>query len=1031
MSKKVNQKTTQKSNLTTYHAKYFAYEITRLLPSNDINKFTASLQDAKVDLNPHQVEAALFAFASPLSQGALLADEVGLGKTIEAGIILLQQWSENKRKLLIICPANLRKQWNQELLDKFYLPSVILENKSFKQALKNNKNPFNQDNEKNPAIVICSYQFAKSQKEYLEQTKWDLVVMDEAHRLRNVYKPSNKISNAIKTVLRGKKKILLTATPLQNSILELYGLVSIIDEHTFGDLKSFKSQYNHVLSPDEHEHLRKRLEPICRRTLRKNVLEYINYTQRKAIREDFYPHKDEQQLYEWVSEYLQKTQSYAIANSQRHLMTLVLRKLLASSSFAIGATLEGFVTRLEKMIAFTQTTPNPSLQGGELLTPLLQKEGSGVVSNEILEDLTQDYEGFEQTKDEWTQTENQTENNAEIIFEIISETTTENTPNEDLEDFEQELLSKEDVEGIKAEILELKKFRDLAKSISKNAKADKLFLALTKAFEQLETQKANPKALIFTESRRTQEFLYKTLEENGYKGKVVRFNGTNNDKESTEIYKKWLTKHKGTDKITGSPTADQRAALVEHFKNEATIMVATEAAAEGINLQFCSLVVNYDLPWNPQRIEQRIGRCHRYGQKFDVVVVNFLNLSNKADKRVYELLDKKLELFSGVFGASDEILGTMDNGLDFEKKIANIYNTCRTEAQIKIAFDDLQQRMEQNIKTEMTKTHTILLENFDPRVRDTLKDNFDKSKIYLNKFEEKLWKITQFFLQNNATFDNEDYTFSLTKNPFATKEIHAGPYMILKQKEGQKKTDIIVPDDTNVYRINHPLAQEILTQCKETNTPTRKITFKYNPKEKISFLEKLKGQTGWLQIDLLQISSFDTEQHLLLACISDEGEQINTEDIPRFFSLAATENELVHIPQNVMESCQNIITTEKEKHIIGNKDRNTEVFEIEMEKLDQWADDMKISLEKELKDIDTDIKVKNLEAKKLSLLEEKLKLKRLINELEKKRAEKRQNLFSAQDEIATEKDKLFDTTQAKLQQNITQKNIFAIQWEVV
>lgn len=255
--------------LTIYQAKYFAHELTRQMPSNSISKFVASLQDAQVDLNPHQVDAALFAFQSPLSKGAILADEVGLGKTIEAGIILSQNWAERKRKLLIIAPANLRKQWNQELLDKFFLPSVILETKTFNEEIKSgNLNPFNRDQH----IVICSYQFAKSKAVYIEQTRWDLVVIDEAHRLRNVYKPSNKTANVIKEAVFNYKKVLLTATPLQNSILELYGLVSIIDEYVFGDLKSFKSQYSRIVDDGNYQDLRHRIQPVCHRTLRKQVL---------------------------------------------------------------------------------------------------------------------------------------------------------------------------------------------------------------------------------------------------------------------------------------------------------------------------------------------------------------------------------------------------------------------------------------------------------------------------------------------------------------------------------------------------------------------------------------------------------------------------------------------------------------------------------------------------------------------------------------------------------------------------------------
>lgn len=212
--------------LTDYHAKYYAHELTKRCSSDSLEKLAASLADAQVDLNPHQVDAALFAFRSPLSRGAILADEVGLGKTIEAGIVLSQIWAERKRKILIIVPSSLRKQWNQELLEKFFLPSTLLESKSFNQEVKQgNHNPFEQHD-----IVITSYQFARNKAEQVKAIKWDLVVIDEAHRLRNVYKTSNKIARAIKIALADAPKLLLTATPLQNSLMELYGLVSFIDD---------------------------------------------------------------------------------------------------------------------------------------------------------------------------------------------------------------------------------------------------------------------------------------------------------------------------------------------------------------------------------------------------------------------------------------------------------------------------------------------------------------------------------------------------------------------------------------------------------------------------------------------------------------------------------------------------------------------------------------------------------------------------------------------------------------------------------
>jgi SNF2 family DNA or RNA helicase len=209
-------------NITDYHAKYIACELTRRQGAGGAERLAGTVASAQVDLNPHQVDAALFAFGSPLSKGALLADEVGLGKTIEAGLVIAQRWAENRRRILVIAPSNLRKQWHQELSEKFFLPCQILEARSFNAALKSgNPPPFEPD----AAVIICSYQFARNKADEVHRTLWDLVVIDEAHRLRNVYKPSNIVANALKDALASRTKLLLTATPLQNSLLELYGLM--------------------------------------------------------------------------------------------------------------------------------------------------------------------------------------------------------------------------------------------------------------------------------------------------------------------------------------------------------------------------------------------------------------------------------------------------------------------------------------------------------------------------------------------------------------------------------------------------------------------------------------------------------------------------------------------------------------------------------------------------------------------------------------------------------------------------------------
>jgi SNF2 family DNA or RNA helicase len=300
--------------ITDYHAKYFAHELTKRCSSDSLEKLAGAVAGAQVDLNPHQVDAALFAFNSPLSKGALLADEVGLGKTIEAGIVVSQKWAERKRRILVITPANLRKQWHQELTEKFFLPCRILETKSYNAAIRVGQfKPFEALN----LVVICSYQSACKKASDVATTAWDLVVIDEAHRLRNVYKPGNVIANTLKMALKERRKLLLTATPLQNSLLELFGLVSIIDQHAFGDLKSFREQFANLSQEHVFKMLKERLKPVCQRTLRRQVIAYIPYTRRWPLLEEFTPEESEDRLYEVVSEYLRRPNLQALPAGQR------------------------------------------------------------------------------------------------------------------------------------------------------------------------------------------------------------------------------------------------------------------------------------------------------------------------------------------------------------------------------------------------------------------------------------------------------------------------------------------------------------------------------------------------------------------------------------------------------------------------------------------------------------------------------------------------------------------------------------------
>lgn len=948
--------------LTDYHAKYYAHELTKRCASDSLEKLAASLSDAQVDLNPHQVEAALFAFRSPLSRGAILADEVGLGKTIEAGIVLSQIWAERKRKILIIVPSSLRKQWNQELLEKFFLPSAILEAKSFNQEIKQGKrNPFEQ-----PEIIITSYQFARNKADQVKAVKWDLVVIDEAHRLRNVYKTSNKIARAIKDTLSSVPKLLLTATPLQNSLLELYGLVSFIDDYIFGDIKSYKNQFARLTNEINFDDLKARIAPICKRTLRRQVLEYIKYTNRIPITQEFIPTKDETVLYDLVSEYLRRSNLQALPASQRTLMTLVLRKLLASSTFAIAGALDSMVSRLK----------------GKL------KDAEAKVA--VDDDLANDFETLDEIKDEWD------------------------------EDELDERLTAEDKVAIQNEIVDLEAFRDLAVSITENAKGKSLIQALKAGFAKAESLGASKKAIIFTESRRTQNYLVRILAETDHADKIVLFNGSNSDEQSKQIYQQWYQQHQGSDRITGSRTADMRSALVDYFKEEAQIMIATEAAAEGINLQFCSLVVNYDLPWNPQRIEQRIGRCHRYGQKHDVVVVNFLNRNNAADQRVYELLAEKFALFDGVFGASDEVLGSIESGVDFEKRIARIYQECRSPEEIQASFDELQKELETEIDESMKLTRKKLLENFDEEVHEKLRVNLKESNEYLNKYENWLWELAKYMLESCADFSSEESTFLLTSNPTKDSAIPLGLYRMGRYVE-----------DSHVFRIGHPLAHHILDAAANKQLAGAEVVFDYSAQPlKISILEPLVGRSGYLSLTRLSVESFEEEDHLVFSAISDDGTVLDEEQARRLFSLPGTCQGLIEIG-NASAQLRQLFETGKARIIDDISARNSTFFDEEMDKLEKWAEDLKSGLELELKELDREIKFLKTESKKILKLDEKLKAQKDIKELEKKRNTKRRTLFEAQDEIDTRKEGLIEDVEARLRQKIHDEELFSIRWRVV
>ncbi len=964
---------------TAYHAKYFAHELTRQ-GGVGVDRISRSLFDASVDLNPHQIEAAIFALRNPLAQGVILADEVGLGKTIEAGLVLCQLWAERKQRLLVICPASLRKQWAFELMEKFNLNALVLDSKSLRQALKaGNPNPFESD-----AVIIVSMHFASQQAALIGQVPWNLAVIDEAHKLRNAYRESNRIGQSIRRALGDCRKILLTATPLQNSLLELYGLATLIDERIFGDPASFRSRY--ASAGSDIDELRERLRPFCVRTLRKDVLEYVRFTGRKLITRPFKPTETEHKLYEDISSYLQRPDCYALPKGQKHLITMIVRKVLASSPQAVAGTLDMMRERLVRLREEWRKKTG-------IADFLFQYEK---LDDDLLDELLEDAE--------------------DEAVESGMETSPEQAENSD--------APKLDIARLDAEIAELERYSQWARSIGIDTKTRSLLKALEIGFAEMAKNGAPAKSIIFTESRRTQEFIKSFLEANGYAGKVVSFNGTNKDTETAAIYNRWAEANRENGRATGSFAVDVRTAIIEEFRDRATIMIGTEAAAEGLNLQFCSLVINFDLPWNPQRIEQRIGRCHRYGQKHDVVVINFLNERNEADCRVYELLTQKFKLFEGVFGVSDEVLGIIESGIDFERRILEIYQSCRSPVEIEAAFRALQSDLEDKIAFRMAQTRKMLLEHFDADVHERLKGSLTGTQEQLDRFSRIFWTLTKFILEGFAKFADAALQFELTHQPLP--EIKLGQYHLITKKQNEVIGEFL-------YRLGHPLGEYVLEKGKTIETPIANVRFDIsNHPTRIVLLEKLKGQSGWLTLRHLAIDSCEREEYLLFSGVSDKGQDIDQETSEKFFQCRA---DLISANFAISASCRLRLDSDAKRHVEAmlakSLELNSRNFQETREQLEKWADDQVREVERELEQTKEQIKTLERQSRQAPTVQEQHELQQKIAEMEKKKRQQRQRIFAVEDEIKEKRDQLISALERRLAQRSSVETLFTIRWELV
>ncbi|MBU5466382.1 DEAD/DEAH box helicase [Virgibacillus sp. MSJ-26] len=519
--KELDEKVNREETFSSWDLFSMAYqtELTNISPN--FGELHALNYLSHIDFLPHQVETAKQAIQD-MNGRAILADEVGLGKTIEAGLILKEYLLRGLvKKILILVPASLVNQWARELNEKFFIPAVPYR-KNYQWSQHD--------------ILISSIDTAKRSphREEILDIDYDLILIDEAHKLKNHQTQNYKLVRALKK----KYCLLLTATPIQNHLIEIFNLVSILKPGHLGSYDSFIKEYGNDRNKiKQNAMLRKLIQKVMVRNTRKNTS--LNQTSRKieTVRVDF--SKIENDFYQQLSTSIQPLSTFA--------KITLLREICSSR--------EACYLSLQKMSKEQETK--------ELIDPLLKE-----------------------------------------------------------------------IEGL-----------------PHHSKAKKVI-------ELIEHHK-DEKVIIFTEYRATQLYLQWYLQQHNITSVPFRggFKGGKKD---------WMK---------------------QLFKNHAQVLIATEAGGEGINLQFCNIMINYDLPWNPMRLEQRIGRIHRYGQEKDVYIYNFA-IKGTVEDHIMSLLYEKINLFQQVIGQLDDILAELDIN-NLESELYSIYTSSSSHGEAKIKLDNL------------------------------------------------------------------------------------------------------------------------------------------------------------------------------------------------------------------------------------------------------------------------------------------------------------------------------------------------------
>jgi hypothetical protein len=667
--------------LHPFNLRCLAEDLVRRRRADDPDRYAASQRQARIDPNPHQIDAVIFALRRLDEGGCILADEVGLGKTIEAGLVIAQGRAEGRERVLLVVPRPLLGQWQAELHALFAIDVRELTGPTAA-----------------PGVWIIGREAAGGVRgsEWLRAAPFDLVVIDEAHEMfAGIYKryrsdgsedpeaASAMTAHRVRDAIGHAPVLVLTATPIQNSLVELWGLAQYVEptRTLFGDLATFRQVFcdgdDRRLVPGQEHELQRRIATICKRTLRRQAQEFLDrpFVDRACRLFEYDMSDDERALYEDVTEWLLRPVLHAFKGSARRLLLIGFHRRMASSHAALAASLENVARRLAALAA------------GQPVEPL---------DRELLGDLDDEDEVDEALEPD---------------------------------------AALPDPASLADELALVRSFAKRARAMPFDAKAQAFQRAIALVLERGRTGVGSGKAVVFTESITTQEYIRDVLLGMGLAPEdITLFRGNNDDPRARAALSGWRA---GAGSLLPSlPSNDiqVRLALVDEFRSRSKIIVCTEAGAKGLNLQFCETVINYDLPWNPQRIEQRIGRCHRYGQTRGVLVVNFLARDNEAHRLTFEILSQKLDLFGRVLDASDAVLheprrGPSDGLLgalsaDFERELGRIHDRARSVGDVTrdmLALRDTIAERRSAYDDQQRTTAALIESRFDDEVKQVFK----------------------------------------------------------------------------------------------------------------------------------------------------------------------------------------------------------------------------------------------------------------------------------------------------------------------